>query len=112
MSTRPTSASSRAAGATRPGAWSAGSALRVACLCRSWLAGPKNSSRVRGRGNRAASSGVDEPVGERVARQLGAAGEAELLLDVGAVGLDGADAEGELLADLAIGVAESHQLEN
>src|ERR1700761_1905936 len=38
--------------------------------------------------------GVDQAVRQRVAGQFRAAGEAELLLDVGAVGLYGADAEG------------------
>ena len=56
-----------------------------------------------------ARSGVDQAVLERVAGQLGPGAEAELLLDVGAVGLDRADAELERFADLAVGVAERHQ---
>ena len=54
----------------------------------------------------------DQPLIERVARQLGPGAEAELLLDMGPVGLDRADAEVELLADLAVGVAESHQAQD
>ena len=70
--------------------------------------------RRRGRGphlglSRQPGSGVDQAVLERVAGQLGPAVEAELLLDVGAVGLHRADAERELLGDLAVGVAERHQ---
>ena len=46
---------------------------------------------------------------ERVAHELGAAGAAQLLLDVGAVGLDRAHREEQLLADLGVGVAERDQ---
>ncbi len=49
---------------------------------------------------------------ERVADQLGAAGEAQLLLDVGAVALHRADADVEPLGDLGIGVAQRDQAQD
>ena len=44
---------------------------------------------------------LDEPVVERVAHELGAGGAAELLLDVRAVGLDGAHARGRAAAAIS-----------
>ena len=52
---------------------------------------------------------VDQPALERVAHQLGAGASSQLLLDVRAVGLDGAHAQVELLGDLVVGVAERDQ---
>ena len=49
---------------------------------------------------------VEEPVIERVAHELGARRPAELLLDVGAMGLDRAHRQEELLADLGVRVTE------
>ena len=46
---------------------------------------------------------------QRVADQLGPAGEPQLLLDVGTVALHGADADVELLGHLGVGVAEGDQ---
>ena len=56
--------------------------------------------------------GVEHPALERVADQLGALGEVKLLLDVGAVGLDGPHADEELLGDLAVGVAEGDEAQD
>src|SRR5688572_22587105 len=50
--------------------------------------------------------GLDELVLEGVLDELGAARSAQLLLDVGPVGLDGPHGEVELAGDLGVGVAE------
>jgi hypothetical protein len=47
-----------------------------------------------------------------IPRQLRPTRQPQLLLDVRPVRLDRADAEVELLADLAVGVSERHQLED
>jgi uncharacterized protein YbcI len=52
---------------------------------------------------------LDQAPLDRVADQLRAGAEAELLLDVGTVGFHRADAEVELLGDLVVGVAEGDQ---
>ena len=54
-------------------------------------------------------SGVEQPQVERVAHELRARGAANLLLDVGAVGLDRARGQEELAGDLGVGVAEGDQ---
>ena len=59
------------------------------------------------RGSR--ESALDQAVVERVAHELGARGAAELLLDVRAVGLDGAHGEVQLCGDLRVRVAERDQ---
>jgi signal transduction histidine kinase len=61
-----------------------------------------------GRARRAwpSASEVDEPVLERVAHELGAAGAAQLVLDVRPVRLHRAHAEVELLGDLGVRVAQ------
>ena len=51
----------------------------------------------------------DEPVVQRVAHELGAGGAVELLLDVGAMRLDGTHREEELLGDLGVGVAQGDE---
>src|SRR4051794_6349497 len=55
---------------------------------------------------------VEEAVVERVADEFGAGGAAELLLDVGAVGLDGAGGEEQLAGDLGVGGAEGDQAQD
>ena len=57
-------------------------------------------------------SDLDQPAIDRVANELCAIREAELLLDVRAVRLDRADAEVELLGDLVVGVAQRDQAQN
>src|SRR4051794_12179163 len=54
-------------------------------------------------------AGLEHAVFERVVDELGPAGEPQLLLDVGAVGLDGPHREVELLADLGVCVPEGDQ---
>src|SRR5215208_2509831 len=54
----------------------------------------------------------DEPVLERVVHELGAAGQPDLLLDVGPVRLDCAHAQVELARDLGVRVAERDQAED
>lgn len=49
---------------------------------------------------------LDQLVLKRVAHQLRARAQAQLLLDVGPVGLDGAHREVELLGDLSVGMPE------
>ena len=58
---------------------------------------------------RRAQAGLEQVALERVADELRALGHPQLLLDVGAVRLDRADAEVELVGDLAVGVAERDQ---
>src|SRR5688572_13683354 len=60
----------------------------------------------------AMNSGLEQPVLERVAHEVGAGREAELALDVRAVCLDRPHAEEELLADLGIGVPEGDQAQD
>src|SRR5687768_10615531 len=55
---------------------------------------------------------VDQVVIQRVTHELGTARDAELLLDVRPVRLDGADAQEELLRDLAVGVPERDQAQH
>ena len=55
---------------------------------------------------------VDQAALDRVADELGAGRHRQLLLDVRAVGLDGAHAQVELLGDLVVRVAERDQAEN
>ena len=64
------------------------------------------------RGEEDAELDVDQPALDRVADELGAGGHRQLLLDVRAVGLDGAHAQIELLGDLVVGVAEGDQAED
>ena len=52
---------------------------------------------------------VDQAAVDRVADQLRAGRHRELLLDVGAMGLDGAHTQVELLGDLVVGVPERDQ---
>ena len=52
---------------------------------------------------------LDEFVVERVTDQLGTGGAPDLLLDVGAMRLHGANAQIELAGDLTVGVSESDQ---
>jgi hypothetical protein len=49
---------------------------------------------------------------ERVAHELGAAGEPDLLLDVRAMRLDRADRQVQLAADLRVRVAQRDELED
>src|SRR4051812_8018665 len=53
-----------------------------------------------------------DPMGPGDLRQGGATGDAELALDARAVPLDGADAELDLLGDLAVRVAKREQRED
>ncbi len=55
---------------------------------------------------------VEQPFGERVAHQLCAASEVELLHDVRPVGLGRADRDEELLGDLLVRVPEREQVEH
>src|SRR6476619_8397033 len=64
------------------------------------------------RGQRASTSSLDQTILERIAGQLRPAVETELLLHMGAMGLDSSDAERELLCDFGIGVTEGHQPQN
>ena len=57
----------------------------------------------------AAPRGSIEPALQRVADELGAGGEPELLLDVRAMRLDGAHRQEQLLGDLGVGVSERDQ---
>ena len=57
-------------------------------------------------------AGLEQPVVERVADELRARVEAELLHDVRAVGLGGADRDEEQLRDLLVRVAEREQAEH
>ena len=88
--------------------------LRAACSACSWASGSGRRRRCSGsiarRGRR--SVGVDQVVVERVANQLGARGEPDLLLDVRAVRLDRPDRQEELLTDLGVGVTERDQAEH
>jgi hypothetical protein len=59
-----------------------------------------------------AAARLDQAPVEGVPDQFGAAARAELLLDVGAVGLHGSHADEELLGDLGVGVAEGDQAQN
>ena len=59
--------------------------------------------------NRDSTLDVDQPAVDRVADELRAGRHRELLLDVGAVRLDRAHAQVELLGDLVVGVSERDQ---
>ncbi len=56
--------------------------------------------------------GLEHPAFERIADQLRALRDAQLLLDVRAVGLDRADADHQLLRDLGVRVAERDQAQD
>src|SRR5271155_3135183 len=55
------------------------------------------------------AAGADQPALQRVADELRAGSEPELLLDVRAVGLDGAHRQIQLRGDLCVGVPERDQ---
>ena len=105
--TRSSRASPTTASASTP--TRAGARLRAGRACASassWPAASSTSRRGAGRRDRrpraaarwlSGYSASTKPVVERVADELGARGAAELLLDVRAVGLDGAHREVELL---------------
>src|SRR5680860_294855 len=72
-----------------------------------------NAVPVPAKARTARSTGLlEEFVIERVADQLGTGGAPDLLLDVGAMRLHGANAEVELAGDLAVGVSERDQPED
>src|SRR3954465_15644590 len=60
----------------------------------------------------APNSGLDQPSPDRVARQLHAIGEPELLQDVRAMALDGLLGQHELVRDLAAAVSLGDQLDD
>lgn len=62
------------------------------------------------RGPRARGSGLDQPVADRVARQLDPVAHPQLLEDVRAVPLDRLAADHELLGDLLVGVGLGDEL--
>src|SRR3954453_5289313 len=64
------------------------------------------------RARRGGSGVFQHPVIERVAHELGAGRARRLALDVRAMRLDGADAEVELLGDLAVGEPERDEPED
>ena len=63
-------------------------------------------------GERCSVALVDEPEPPHVGGDLGARGEAELFDGAGAVGLDGALGDVQLLGDLGVGVAEGDQADD
>src|SRR5690349_10965508 len=79
---------------------------------RRYESGLRRRRRRLGLSPKAPPLAVLELVLDRVAEQLGAALEVELLLDVFAVGLDRLDADEEAVGDLADGLALAQELEH